>query len=600
MTLNVRCDNCSSAYTFDEARVPNEGVSVKCSHCGYVFKVFKNDGGGTLGGGDWRVKTRNGSIFEFKELTTLQRWIVERKVTREDEISKTGRNWKRLGDIAELATFFQVVDQASAVSSPAPQPMGADPIQLQQAFPQPQGRRPTNPQWGAPDSDPNLRQPSGPYAMGAPPAMAQTGPDQFGGGPIDDDDDVDVKFKSGGGAGKWIAIALLVVAGVGVGGYFAKPEIFRPFVDGLLGRGIPELAQEHVKTGWSELAKDSNAAIDRARDNFEKALALADTFADARGGLAETELVRAENLLAEASELEMKLAGEADQAAAKSKIEALKKDAEAGGDKAFTLAKDALKSDPDGLVANRAMADYYRFKGAASQMQKLIDAAKKVAPSDAGIAYVLGSSMASDAAASERAMRYFDEALEKAPGMQRARWKMAQLYVTQNNLDKAKLHVKAILDAVPDHERAKALMLRLEPPPAPVAKPPEPPPAPEKEKPSFEKLLAQAERLRNGDRPQQALKMYEQALDMEPEDLDAMTGQGMCYLDLENPDAAISMFKQVLNAAPRFTDAHFGMGEAFRMKGMKRDAVKHYRTYIDILPDGPEADVARQMLQSLQ
>ena len=57
-----------------------------------------------------------GRDLRFRELTTLQQWIVERKVTRDDEISRSGDQWKRLGGIAELASFFHIVEQAAAVA----------------------------------------------------------------------------------------------------------------------------------------------------------------------------------------------------------------------------------------------------------------------------------------------------------------------------------------------------------------------------------------------------------------------------------------------------------------------------------------------------
>src|SRR5439155_20126942 len=64
---------------------------------------------------EWKVRQPSGNIFSFKELTTLQKWIVERKVSRDDEISLTGEAWKRLGHLAELASFFQIVDDAKKV-----------------------------------------------------------------------------------------------------------------------------------------------------------------------------------------------------------------------------------------------------------------------------------------------------------------------------------------------------------------------------------------------------------------------------------------------------------------------------------------------------
>jgi hypothetical protein len=72
----------------------------------------------------WRVRQASGNVFTCRELTTLQRWIVERKVVRDDEISADGERWKRLGNIAELASFFQVVEEAErSRSSPALTPL---------------------------------------------------------------------------------------------------------------------------------------------------------------------------------------------------------------------------------------------------------------------------------------------------------------------------------------------------------------------------------------------------------------------------------------------------------------------------------------------
>jgi hypothetical protein len=42
----------------------------------------------------------------------LQKWIIERKVTRADRISRHGQPWARLGTLEDLAPFFDVVDEA--------------------------------------------------------------------------------------------------------------------------------------------------------------------------------------------------------------------------------------------------------------------------------------------------------------------------------------------------------------------------------------------------------------------------------------------------------------------------------------------------------
>ena len=129
--MDVRCTKCGIEYEFDDAKVTAAGVTVKCTNCGHVFKVKREESAQVPGspstsfmpqstfakgmdGGEWMVKRVDGQVFRFKELTTLQKWIVERKAGRDDEISKTGKTWKKLGEIAELASFFQVVDAANA------------------------------------------------------------------------------------------------------------------------------------------------------------------------------------------------------------------------------------------------------------------------------------------------------------------------------------------------------------------------------------------------------------------------------------------------------------------------------------------------------
>src|SRR5438105_11866078 len=138
--MDVSCPRCKTEYEFDDARVPESGVTVKCTSCNHVFRVRKKSapapapqlpslmarvGDETIPAKspmlqqpatrEWKVRQPSGNIFSFKELTTLQKWIVERKVSRDDEISLTGEAWKRLGNIAELASFFQIVDDAKKV-----------------------------------------------------------------------------------------------------------------------------------------------------------------------------------------------------------------------------------------------------------------------------------------------------------------------------------------------------------------------------------------------------------------------------------------------------------------------------------------------------
>src|SRR5207248_949716 len=154
--MDVRCEKCMTVYEFDDSKVGEQGVTVKCTQCGNLFKVKRRertqelalgaaaarspayvqpaglpstqrttvpgipvinkqqpqaqpaaarrpasapDGEPQPGG--WMIRVASGEIYRFRELTTLQQWIVERKVSRDDENSRTGDQWKRLGGIAE-------------------------------------------------------------------------------------------------------------------------------------------------------------------------------------------------------------------------------------------------------------------------------------------------------------------------------------------------------------------------------------------------------------------------------------------------------------------------------------------------------------------
>src|SRR4051812_42321927 len=43
--MDVRCESCQTVYEFDDARVKEGGVTVKCTQCGHIFKVRKRTPG---------------------------------------------------------------------------------------------------------------------------------------------------------------------------------------------------------------------------------------------------------------------------------------------------------------------------------------------------------------------------------------------------------------------------------------------------------------------------------------------------------------------------------------------------------------------------
>ena len=129
--MDVRCERCKTLYELDDARVSAAGTTVRCTTCGHVFRVRKKvllmtEAVGVGGESTavpppvvdkpaWRVRSPSGRVIAFRELTSMQKWIVERKFGRDDEISLHGDHWKRLGDIAELTPFFLLLDEVDRV-----------------------------------------------------------------------------------------------------------------------------------------------------------------------------------------------------------------------------------------------------------------------------------------------------------------------------------------------------------------------------------------------------------------------------------------------------------------------------------------------------
>ena len=122
--VDVRCERCQTEYELEDSSVSEEGTQVQCMACGNTFLVTRPAPGALVEPdspppAEWLLETSDGQAHRFRNLTSLQKWIIERKVTREDRISRTGHAWRRLGEIVELEPFFDVVDEADKARAAA-------------------------------------------------------------------------------------------------------------------------------------------------------------------------------------------------------------------------------------------------------------------------------------------------------------------------------------------------------------------------------------------------------------------------------------------------------------------------------------------------
>jgi predicted Zn finger-like uncharacterized protein len=105
--MDVTCERCGTEYEFDETLVSDRGTTVKCTNCGHLFKVFRGDTAAASADSKvWHVEAADGEQMTLGSLKELQRLIADGRLTQRDKISRGGEGWKRLGDIAELQSFF--------------------------------------------------------------------------------------------------------------------------------------------------------------------------------------------------------------------------------------------------------------------------------------------------------------------------------------------------------------------------------------------------------------------------------------------------------------------------------------------------------------
>jgi predicted Zn finger-like uncharacterized protein len=641
--MDVRCEKCLTVYELDDRCVHPEGLAVKCAECGNVFTlmpvetaeyapglVHKRGGpidsslavrpastftgdrdraasagsaGAHLGTAHpekiWLIRrSHSREVMRLRELTTLQQWIVERRLSREDQISLSGEHWKPLGGIAELEPFFQVVEQAAAVAI------------SHQGSPVRSSEPPRVPR--ASEGLPPLAA-SGPIALGTPipgsePAFTSTGCRQIVGMPAPPYEVAtsSVRPRRGGLFAGLLALLLLAFAC----GYLVlyRSEALRRLVFPDDGRG-----KEAYRQGREFFLLDTEDSFRQAAAAFERAHGADAQNALALGGLAEVHVTWASYLLDEVRAIEEDRS---------SPIATLKREAQGHLDEAKRFASEALMLRQDLGAVHRAMADYLRVSNAPPlDVNRHLQRAVALLPNDPETLYVAGA-LALREGRPEEAERDFGRAnqLNQAAtqhALLRASFLLARLRISAGRVEEARRLLQAILQANGQHDRARALLRIVDNIDAgihPVASAhPSPSDSPPTLLPSvpgaqpivgrpagYHALIAQADRLAEDGRSREARKLYERALELSPKGREALAGLAYCELDAESFVAAILHFKQALGLAPEFGEAIIGLAEAYKMRGDKDEAVSYYKRYLQVLPNGSRATMAQKNLRDLE
>ncbi len=442
----------------------------------------------------------------------------------------------------------------------------------------------------------------------------------------------------------WVVLALVLAGAAGAGGYY----LLRP-------APASPAAKEAFDQGRRLTFADVRAQFPQAQAAYEKALALSpDDAAQADALLAELHAAWSESLTEEADALG-RLKPSAGQGAARTTTIA------ADRAQAATQAQETCRSAKAAQLAAPAAPATFRALLACARVTH--DQALGSQEAAALSPYARDPETEADLAAWDfqksppdlkRAEALLTEAAAALPTFVRAHLWLARVQEAEGNEQAARVELQAILQTSPQDESAHVMLEAVDgtkpaprpektplPPPAPpvATKPatpsgsPPPPSVPattaaahlqpassptkpvappkaaapgkanrrqKKAKPeSVSELVARADRLAPRSSTA-ALKLYDEALNVDPKNIEALFGRGKALFNLGQVDQAIAALKKTLALSPEFAEAMYVLGESYQIEGAKPQAIRWYKKYLDARPDGEQARAAARALEALQ
>ena len=453
--MDVSCPKCQTEYELDDSKVTDAGVTVKCTTCAHVFRVKRKQLVVTLPARpdaqatelppstsspdlpppppsrEWKLRLANGQTVPCRDLTMLQKWIIEAKVHRDDEISLTGDVWKRLGSIPELGSFFQIVEDAARGRAASTTPPPPPPPSVPPAAPSAEEKKKITDTW-------------------------------------------------------------------------REPEFSIPPPAPLVPENLPVVQKEVARRTTDDRAT-ARTEVQPQQRRTSQPIALERPPRSSSGWIV---LVICGVLLGGALgwyfgiyEPEQRLAAERAAEQARQDEEAREREAAA---KADAGAEGVDAGEPD----------------AGADVAAPIEAEDAGTPEvDAGLAVVVDAGT------------------------------------------------------------------------APVVVP---------QRRSCDGLVAMAVRLRAREKTAESLDLYAKAHELKPERVEPIAGRGLALMDMANPSGAEQAFEQALALSPRYGPAIMGLAESCRMQGKKDKALQYYQRYLEVLPNGSDAPVARTNIERLK
>ncbi len=404
-------------------------------------------------------------------------------------------------------------------------------------------------------------------------------------------------------------------------------------------------ARPHIDAGDAALAQDDVAGYDSAVQHYTQALAYDDHDPRALTSIARAHALWAQALSFDASDLEAR----ADEdPARRGEANAIRREAQRHAETALARAEDAVRHGSGSADAEAALADALRLTGDVARARSRLDRALTLrSDANAETLRVTALIAAAEAEGNIAAARpKAEQAVAEDPAMIRARLLYARALLAARDVGQARQQIDAVLERAPQHARAIALRDAIEQglPPAPptvdvpdggaavadagvpAAEEPAPPPeepgtephedtsgpvaaaSPHRAGDNHDGPIPQGrdyswyirqgdDRLERGD-TQGARGYYEAARGVRPTGSEALTGLGYVDLEAGNPSGAAAKFRQA--AGQGYAEAYIGLGTAYRRSGRLQDALAAYERYLERLPGGPRASIARRQADEIR
>jgi hypothetical protein len=127
--VQIVCPKCQAEYELDPPVVPfarDQDLVFRCSQCTTAIPLRREDASSDSAAvptptpvepsasesSPTFVLKQEGNTYHVRDEAMLQRWIAERRIWPDDQVSVDGDPWKRVGDIEEYDVFFSLVEKA--------------------------------------------------------------------------------------------------------------------------------------------------------------------------------------------------------------------------------------------------------------------------------------------------------------------------------------------------------------------------------------------------------------------------------------------------------------------------------------------------------